>query len=96
MYLLQFTIPASGLLQLTSQGVEPLLSGPTFQEMTIQNNNASGSLRIGDSTVSSTRGIEISANGGIFQTRNPLSWNFLNQFYVYGASGATVDVLVIS
>ena len=93
MRFIQFTIPASGILELNDPGSPN--ANFHYQQMTIQNNNASGNMRVGDSTVSATVGILLYPAGGSFQALAPLRYGRSASFWVYGSAGALVDVLII-
>lgn len=91
MQTLQFTIPASGLLRLSDPGTPN--AGIFYQQLVIQNNNQTN-FRVGDSTVSATRGILIFPTGSLTITV-PMSYRRSQEFWVFGTASALVDVLVV-
>ena len=95
---LQFTIPAGGptpdVVQLTFPG-DTNKANNYYQQITIQNNNASGNLRIGDSSVSASQGISIYPGGSSITITASLSLRAIQEIWVYGTPGALVDVLLL-
>jgi hypothetical protein len=89
---LQFTIPASGIIQLDYPG-NFRKANSYYQQITIQNNNA-GNLRIGDSSISATVGILLYPTSS-FTITAPLSHRAIQEIYVYGVVGSLVDVLLL-
>ena len=87
---LQFTIPPSGVVQF--QDPSSQVPGLYFQHAIIQNNNATD-IRIGDNTVSATRGIKLSAGASLTITLG-LSFRPTEQIWASGTSGDVVDVMV--
>lgn len=95
MYLIQLTITATN----TPQRVIPAAVVPDriapFQQFVPQN-NGSNDMRIGDSTVSSTRGIRLSP-GGSLSAAPALSYSGdLNEFWVNGTAGDVLDIMILS
>ena len=98
MRLLQVTIPSSGVANLGNAG-NGLFNGLHFQQATIQNNTA-GSIGIGDSTVSATKGILLAAGtpGSTLTSTYSIAYaGSLNEWYAYnlGTSAATLDILIL-
>ncbi len=65
-----------------------------FQQMIIQNNGAN-SARIGDVTVSSSRGIELAAAGSVNAGALINYGSYVNDWYAYSDTGTTIDFLYI-
>jgi hypothetical protein len=60
-------------------------------------NNAAGTMRVGDSSVSATKGYYLAAGpgGGVLNTGAATIYNsYLSDFWVFGTSGQVVDILV--
>lgn len=89
---LQFTIPASGIIQLDYPG-NFRKANMYYQQITIQNNGA-GNLRIGDESISATVGIVLYPTSS-FTITAPLSHRAIQEVYVFGTPGAFVDVLLL-
>ncbi len=69
------------------------MASPYFQQLLIQNNSAAV-IRIGDSTVSATRGISIASGGGLFDFGSFVDYaTELNEWFVFGTSGDVVDIM---
>lgn len=90
----QVTIPASGIVQL-SKGLPVSTPADTFvQELMIQN-NATHNIRVGDVSVSTTRGILLaptgSGNFGAFMNYG----TFISDWWIAGTSGDVIDFLFI-
>lgn len=98
MHLIQVKIASSSANQpIIAPAVQPAAQNP-FSVFIIQNNSAS-SVRVGDSTVSATKGIVLAAGGTT--TTSPLviapALQFtgdLREFYLYGTADALIDILV--
>jgi hypothetical protein len=103
----QVTIPASGFASLASGFPQKNTGGPgnlkarqsvghfVFQHLWVQNNNASGNIRLGDTTVTTTRGYLIAPS-----TQVPIGplcsyTTQLGDWYVAGTPGAIVDYIVV-
>lgn len=72
-------------------------SSPTAQincRQVIIQNNASHVMRLGDSTVSSTKGVTLNGSGaGSFNSGPVEIYNsYLSDFWVFGTSGDVVDI----
>lgn len=67
-----------------------------FQLIIFQNNNGSGNIRFGDSSVSSTKGILLTPTSSqqIFGSGLQFTSD-VNEFYAYGTNGAILDWLVL-
>ena len=103
----QVTIPASGKVQLSTAlqvptgGPGNLVGMPPigniyFQQLQVQNNGTSGNnLRLGDWSVSATRGIIVfptgSDNLGAFINYG----SYLSDWWVFGTAGDVIDFLYI-
>jgi hypothetical protein len=91
------------LIQLTTSGaaqqISPNLNGfnqsnQIYCSLLIIQNNGAGNIRVGDNTVSSSKGILISPSGGsltanLFIVRGTM----LAQWWIYGAASNEVDIL---
>jgi hypothetical protein len=97
MYLIQCTIASTGVAQpIIPRAVVPGNS-KSFSYFVCQN-NASHSIRIGDSTVSTTKGILISpGTPGGSQTITPaLQYSGdLTEFYIIGTANDIVDFMIL-
>jgi hypothetical protein len=89
------------LLQTTLLATATQLAAPSSPTAQIQcrqviiQNNAAGTMRVGDSTVSSTKGILLAAGpgGGSFNSGPVDCYNsYLSDFYVFGTVSQIVDV----
>ncbi|HEX5426674.1 MAG TPA: hypothetical protein VFW94_24390 [Candidatus Acidoferrales bacterium] len=89
---LQFTIPASGVVQFIDP--QAVVVGTYFQNAFIQNNNVSGNIRIGDNTVSATTGIVL-VPGAILNLVLGECQRRTDQIFAYGAANATVDLVIV-
>ena len=95
MFILQYTIQSTN----TAEPITPtqrggILNGISFQNVTFQN-NGSNVMRLGDSSVTSTKGIKLSPAGSF---TNALSLEYsgtLNDWYVNGTANDILDILVI-
>src|ERR1035437_4729574 len=98
MVIFQVTIPASGKVQL-SAGL-PSYAPPNIfvQYLTIQN-NAGHSIRIGDTTVSATKGILLASGtpGGSLGINGFMSYgSYVSDWWVFGTPADVIDVMYIS
>jgi hypothetical protein len=100
MYLMQVILLDSVPTPLIPKSLAPANSR-SFSVITFQNNNATGEIRIGDATVSATRGIMIDPAattgkaGGAYTITPSLQFTGdLTEFYFYGTAGAIVDVMI--
>ena len=80
-------------------GATQIVTAPTpFNQMTIQD-NAAAVCRVGDSTVSGTKGISLVAAGaaGSSLTIGPFSGiqGDASQFWVFGTAAQVIDVLLV-
>ena len=65
------------------------------QSITFQNNGAAA-IRFGDSTTSSTKGIQLAATSAPYTINCPLEYaSQLTEWYVAGTPGGLVDILVL-
>jgi hypothetical protein len=95
MRLLQFTLGAAAT-PILLKGVQPANSLP-FQGIIIQNNSAAA-CRVGDSTVSATKGIYLAAGpgGGSITLQPALEYTSdVYEFYAFGTAGSVIDVLIM-
>jgi hypothetical protein len=86
--LLQATIPAGG-------GPAQLSTSQTLCRQIIIQNNAAHSVRVGDSSVSATKGIYLAAGpgGGTFNSGAVVVYNSdLRDFYLFGTAADVIDV----
>jgi hypothetical protein len=105
--LLQVTIPASGKVQISTAlpaltggpgiGQAPQIGNIYVQQLMFQNNSAT-SIRIGDWSVSPTRGILLapgtpggSSNYGAFINYG----TYLSDWWISGTAGAVIDIIYI-
>ena len=68
----------------------------TFARWVTVQNNAAAAMRVGDSTASSTKGINLAATGGIYTfvpQSTPSSGYDLSTFYIAGTATQVADVL---
>lgn len=69
----------------------------SFQQITIQN-NAAAVVRVGDSTVSATRGMALSAgspgSSGTFTTSIDFATS-LDEWYLFGTAGQVIDIMLL-
>ena len=99
MRILQITMTGAAV-PIVAKGVQPSNSLP-FQTLVIQNNGANV-VRVGDASVSATKGISVSPTGGSSVTT---PWLILSpgleytsdayEFFLFGTSGDKVDVLLL-
>ena len=95
MRLIQVTIAVTG----TRQQISPNLNGvnqsnQVYASLLIIQNNGTNNMRIGDNTVSSTKGIVLYPSGGSV-TANPfiVRGTMLAQWYIEGTAGDVCDIL---
>jgi hypothetical protein len=96
MHLLQVTL-AAGVATPLGSPFEGIANGTFFQQIIIQNNTAA-SVRIGDATVSSTKGILLSSGtpGGSLTGSMEVEYSGnLNDWYAYSDTAVTLDILYI-
>jgi len=84
------------LLQVTLGAGATQISATSIlcREIVFQNNGATNDMRVGDSTVSSTKGIKLlKASGSL--TVGPLTENSedLRDWYVFGTAADVIDIL---
>lgn len=99
MRLLQVTLTTAATPILT-KGNQPANSFP-FQVLTIQN-NSNAIIRVGDYSVSATKGIQISPTGA---GSSDIPWFVLSpgleytsdlyEWFIFGTAGSVIDVLVL-
>ena len=92
MRLLQVTLGATAT-PIVAKGVQPANSLP-FQTLVIQNNSAN-SCRIGDSSVSATRGILLSPSGSVTLAPALEYTSDVYEFYIFGTSGSVIDIMLL-
>lgn len=90
---LQLTFAVTGKLQLITGLPVPQMQDAAW--LTIQCNGAAGNVRVGDSSVSATRGIILTpgAPGGAMTVQLSISRAYLPGYWLYAASGTVVDIL---
>ena len=100
MYLMQVVLLNGIPTPLIPKSLAPANSR-AFSVITFQNNNATGEIRVGDATVSATRGIMLdpaaSAGkaGGAYTITPSLQFTGdLTEYYFFGTAGAIVDVMI--
>jgi len=92
MHLLQVTLTAAAT-PLIPKAVTPANSA-TFSIFNVQN-NAIHNCRIGDTSVSATRGLLLLANGGTFTATPALQFTGdLTEFYLFGTAGDVIDIMI--
>lgn len=95
MRLIQVTIAVTG----TRQQLSPNLNGfkqanQVYASVLIIQNNGANNMRIGDNTVSSTKGIVLFPSGGSMTTQPLiLRGTMLAQWYIEGTAGDVADIL---
>jgi len=80
----QVTLGA-GATQISAQNIR-------FAQLIIQNNTTGDNVRVGDNTVSATRGILLTP-GGFFDSKLSVARGQLSQYYLYGTMGDVIDYL---
>lgn len=92
--LLQVTIPAGGKARLSDSlpsGMQP----NTFVQQLLIQNNSGDIVRVGDDTVSATKGIIINATGA-FGPGSFMNYGlYLSDVWLFGTSGDVVDVFFV-
>ena len=103
----QCTIPAGGKVQLSTGiqlpsnnsggiGAAPSQNGNIFVQQLIVQNNQAHNMRLGDVTVSSTKGLLLLANGGSFNGGAFINYGtYLSDWWINGTSGDVVDFIYI-
>lgn len=77
-----------------AKGVQPANSLP-FQWLMIQN-NAANNCRVGDSSVSATKGILLLASGGSMTAAPALEYTSdLYEWFIFGTAGQIIDVMLL-
>ncbi len=97
MVIFQVTIPTSGIVQITA-GLPKNVPANTYVQQLIIQDNAGSSIRIGDTTVSSTKGILLSPGtpGGSLNIGAFMNYgSYLSDWWIAGTSGAVIDILYI-
>ena len=88
-------------LQVTLGAAATQLAPPSSSTAQVQcrqviaQNNSAASMRLGDSTVSATKGLYLAAGpgGGTFNSGPSVSYNsYLSDFWVFGTAATVVDV----
>jgi hypothetical protein len=105
--LLQVTIPAGGLVQISTAlqvrtggpgvGPGPAIGNIYVQQLMFQNNSASA-VRVGDWSVSATRGILLAAGtpGGSTNLGAFINYGtYLSDWWLFGTAGTVIDILYI-
>ena len=84
--------------QTLGSGATQISTANTFCRQIIIQNNAAHSMRVGDSTVTASKGIYLAAGpgGGSINSgpASPVYNSYISDFWVFGTSGDVVDVLV--
>jgi|FreactTroBogLake_1042271.scaffolds.fasta_scaffold03232_2 hypothetical protein len=83
---------------ITTTGVAQQISTAQTQVRFIDfQNNAAAAMRIGDSTVSATKGHTLAATGGDFPVHTgDVYFSYLSDWWVEGTSGQLLDVTYIT
>lgn len=96
MTIFQVTIPPGGKAQI-SAFLPSNVPVNTFAQTLIIQNNASHVLRVGDTTVSATKGIAVAATTGIETFGSFMNYNImLSDVWIFGTAGDVVDILYIN
>jgi hypothetical protein len=103
MVIFQVTIPAGGKVNITNRvngsAIPANIPTATYVQQLVIQNNAGHTLRIGDSTVSSTKGIVISPGspGGMFNGGGFINYgSYLSDWWLFGTSADVIDILYIA
>ena len=83
--LIQVTLGA-GATQISKHGIN-------FKQMIIQNNTSADTVRVGDSTVSSTKGILLTAGSAFNAGALNIQAGILSGYYLFGTAADVIDVL---
>lgn len=67
-------------------------TGQIYSPFVIIQNNASHSIRVGDNTVTSSKGINVSASGSITIQRSD-NRILLKSYYIFGTQNDVIDIL---
>jgi hypothetical protein len=92
MRLIQVTL-GSAATPIVAKGVQPANSLP-FQTLIIQN-NAAHAIHVGDSTVSSGKGIQLTTGGSLTIQLGLEYSSDLYEFFLFGTAADVIDVLMI-
>ena len=98
MTIFQVAIPASGKVQI-STGLPTNVPPATFVEQLVIQNNATHNIRIGDVTVSATKGILIASGtpGGSLGFNGFMNYScYISDVWIAGTSGDVIDILYIN
>ena len=92
--LLQVTIPASGKARLSDFLPSGMAQNTYVQQLVVQN-NAGDNIRLGDDTVSATRGLLIFPTGSYGPGSFMNYGLFLSDVWIFGTAGDVIDVFFI-
>lgn len=93
MRLIQVTLGA-GATQISPNLNGPNQSGQVYCSVLIIQNNSTHNVRVGDNTVSATKGILLGPSGGTVTTQPLiLRGTMLAQWYLFGTAADVIDIL---
>jgi hypothetical protein len=92
MRILQVTL-GSGATQVVANQDAVIGGYNIYCSVLIFQNNASHNVRVGDNTVTASRGILLNPGGSNTLTVCPPHGTLLSQYYLYGTSGDVIDVM---
>lgn len=83
------------LIQVTLGATATQISASNInvQSLVVQNNTASDTCRVGDSTVTTSKGLLVNASGSYNLTLNFPRGTILSQWYIAGTQNDVIDVL---
>jgi hypothetical protein len=89
----QVTIPAGGQIALATN--QDFVNGgySIYCSLLIIQNNATHNIRVGDNTVSATKGILLFPTGSITEAPLILRGTLLAQWFIFGTAGDVIDFL---
>ena len=94
MYLIHGTITTTNVAQpIDPVGNQGIANARSAQSLLIQN-NGSNPMRVGDSTITSTKGVQLFATGSLDNTLALSYGGSLAEWYILGTSGDAYDILV--
>lgn len=101
----QCTIPVSGKVQLSAGIAQPGTAigagvglppvGNIYVQQLIVQNNGGNDMRLGDTTVTATRGLVLGSSGSINMGAFINYGTFLSDWWVFGTAGDVVDFVYV-